>query len=107
MLIFSKYLFPSSFNALAIWPFIILKEKNLKYDIILLNHERIHLRQQVEMLWVIFFIFYLLEFFVKLVIYKKPKLAYHNLSFEREAYYNEQNLNYLKERKIWNSLKYL
>jgi hypothetical protein len=107
MLIFSKYLFPSSFNALAIWPFIILKEKNLKYDIILLNHERIHLRQQVEMLWVIFFIFYLLEFFIKLVIYKKPKLAYHNLSFEREAYYNEQNLNYLKERKIWNSLKYL
>lgn len=107
MIIFSKIFFPSSFNALALWPFIVLKDKNLKNDIILLNHERIHLRQQIELLWLGFFIFYLTEFIVKLVIYKKPKLAYHNLSFEREAYKNELNQSYLHQRKLWYFLKYL
>ncbi len=107
MLIFSKFLFPSSFNALAIWPFIILKDKDLRNDIILLNHEKIHLRQQLEMLWLGFFIFYMIEFFIKLIIYKKPKVAYQNLCFEREAYINEQNLNYIRERKPWYFLKYL
>ena len=92
MFIFSKYFFLSSFNALTIWPFIILKNKNLKDNKVIINHEKIHLRQQIELLWLPFFIFYLLEFLTKLIIYKKPKLAYNNLSFEREAYHNEQNL---------------
>lgn len=107
MLIFSKYFFFSTFNALAIWPFIILKDKKLMDDGVLMNHEKIHLRQQVEMLWLPFFIFYLVEFLLKLIIYKKPKLAYFNLSFEREAYQNEQNLNYLRNRKFWTVMKYL
>ncbi len=107
MLIFSKLFFPSTFNALAVWPFIILKDKNLEYDFVLINHEKIHLRQQIELLWLPFFIFYLLEFLTKLIIYKKPKLAYNNLSFEREAYHNEQNLTYLSNRNFWNFLKYL
>jgi len=107
MLIFSKYLFFSSFNAVAIWPFIILKEKELKNNQVLINHENIHLHQQREMLWFPFFLFYILEFIIKLLIYKKPKLAYFNLSFEREAYQNEQNLNYLRQRKFWNFLKYI
>ena len=107
MLIFSKHLFFSTFNAVAIWPFIILKEKELKNDFILINHENIHLRQQKEMFWILFFLFYIIEYFIKLIIYKKPKLAYFNLSFEREAYQNEQNLNYLRQRKFWNFLNYL
>lgn len=107
MLIFSKYLFFSTFNALAIWPFIILKEKDLKNDYNLINHENIHLQQQKEMLWLPFFLFYVVEYLIKLMIYKKPKLAYFNLSFEREAYRNEQNLTYLRHRKFWNFLNYL
>ncbi len=107
MIIFSKYIFFSSFNALAVWPFIFLKDRSLKSNFILLNHEKIHLRQQIEMLWLPFFIFYLFEFLIKLTIYKKPKLAYFNLSFEREAYQNQQNLNCLRNRKLWTVLKYL
>ncbi len=107
MIILSKFIFFSSFNALAIWPFIFLKDKSLKNDTILLNHEKIHLRQQIEMIWFAFFIVYFVEFLIKLIIYKKPKLAYFNLSFEREAYQNEHNLNYLHHRKFWNVLNYL
>lgn len=107
MLIFSKYFFFSSFNAMAIWPFILLKDKELKKDFILLNHENIHLHQQKEMLWLPFFMFYMIEYLIKLFIYKNSKLAYFNLSFEREAYQNEQNLNYLCSRKYWSFLNYL
>lgn len=107
MLLVFPHLFPSSFNALAVWPFIILKEGALKEDPYLIQHERIHLRQQLEMLWIFFFLFYLIEFFVKLIIYKKPKLAYHNLSFEREAYTHEHDLDYIGRRPFWNFVKYL
>jgi len=107
MLLFSKYLFHSNFNAIAIWPFIILKNKNLKGNSILINHEKIHLQQQKEMLWVLFFIWYLIEYTVKLIKYKEPMIAYQNLSFERESYTNEYDKNYLDNRKFWNFIKYL
>ncbi len=107
MLIFSKHLFHSNFNAIAIWPFIFLKNKNLKFDDVLINHEKIHLHQQKEMLWLLFFIWYFIEFSVKLSIYKKPMEAYRNLSFEREAYDNEMDFNYLRKRNFWNFINYL
>jgi hypothetical protein len=34
-------------------------------------------------------------------------LAYRNLSFEREAYVNESNLEYLETRKYFSFLNYL
>ena len=107
MLIFSKIFLSSRFNAMAIWPFIFLKDKKLKHDEIVLNHEEIHLKQQIEMLLLLFFIWYVLEFIVRLFIHKNWMEAYHNISFEREAYANEQNLTYIRQRKFWNFLKYV
>ena len=107
MVVFSKYLFHSNFNAIAIWPFIILKSKNLKDNDVLIYHEKIHLQQQKEMLWLFFFIWYLIEFLLKLIKFKNPMMAYRNLSFEREAYANEHDKSYLKKRNFWNFIKYL
>lgn len=107
MIIFSKYLFHKNFNAIAIWPFIILESKDLGTDNILIYHEKIHLQQQKEMLFLLFFIWYILEFLVKLFVYKNTMITYRNLSFEREAYDHENDLNYLHNRKFWNFLKYL
>jgi hypothetical protein len=107
MLLFSKYLFHSGFNAITIWPFIILKNKSLEKDRILIHHEKIHLKQQIEMLWLLFFIWYLVEYMVKIVKFKDPMKAYRNLSFEREAYDNEHNMYYLEKRKFWSFLKYM
>ena len=107
MLLVIPHIFPSTFNALAVWPFIILKERSLKRDAVLLHHERIHLRQQLELLWVFFFLFYVVEYAVKIIIYKDLKTAYHNISFEREAYGNEHDDNYLTNRNFWNFLRYL
>lgn len=65
----------------------------------LLNHEKIHTRQMLEMLFVPFYIMYLLEWTVRLFQYRfNPHEAYRNISFEREAYANERDLHYLARR---------
>lgn len=103
----SKILFAKNYHGIALWPFIILKYKHLKNNAVLLNHEKIHLAQQIELLIIPFYIWYVIEYVVKWWIYKNRYKAYFNLSFEREAYTNENNLNYLKQRKPWGFLKHL
>ncbi len=95
------------YSTLTIWPFIFVKENFYKKDKILINHEKIHLRQQVELLWAPFFLWYITEFIIKLIIYKNWNLAYKSISFEREAYKNEGNKEYLQDRKFWSFWKYL
>ena len=96
-----------NYIALTIWPFIFVKNKKLKQDKILINHEKIHLRQQIELLWLPFFIGYFMEFLIKLIRYKNWNVAYRAISFEREAYQHQTNMNYLKTRKIWSFWKYI
>ena len=107
MILVSKYLLPKGYNGLAIFPFVFLKSDDLRLSKHILNHERIHLRQQLELLIIPFFIWYLAEFFIRLLQYRNWHLAYRNISFEREAYGNEYYLEYLKKRRFWRFLKYL
>ncbi len=107
LIIVSKHLIPRGYSGLAIFPFIIFSKSIYKNDDTYINHEKIHIRQQLEMLIIPFFIWYFLEFFYRLFQYKKTALAYQNISFEREAYSNEQNSTYLRKRKFWSFLKYL
>ena len=93
---------PKGFVGITLFPFIFLKKKDLKQDLILINHEKIHLKQQKELLIIFFYLFYVLEWSIKMFTYKNSYLTYQNLSFEREAYQNENNLSYLKNRKTWN-----
>ena len=73
----------------------------------LINHESIHSKQMKEMLWTPFYIWYVLEWLIKLCIYCDSHVAYRMIGFEREAYNNERNLKYLKERKHYCWLKLL
>nr|WP_026753903.1 hypothetical protein [Sediminibacter sp. Hel_I_10] len=107
MVFISKLALPKGYVGLTIFPFIILKYEHLKTDAVLMNHERIHLKQQLELLILPFFIWYFLEFIVRLVQFRKWNTAYRNISFEREAYKNEQNLKYLPSRSLLSFLKYL
>jgi len=106
MIFISKFLIPKNYNGLAIYPFIFLKNKSLTDNQILINHERIHLRQQIELLWVFFFLWYFLEFFIHLIKLRNWHRAYHSISFEKEAYQNENDIDYLKHRKFWTFLKF-
>lgn len=107
LFIVSKLLVRKGFNGITLWPFIIAREKQFKKDKIFVNHEKIHLRQQVELLVVLFYLWYGLEFIFRLFQYKNRKLAYKNISFEREAYAKEKDLDYLKTRSSWSFLKYI
>lgn len=106
MIIKFKY-FPKGYIAMAVWPFIFIKDKALLQGTSILNHEKIHFRQQLEMLLLPFYFWYILEFLLKLARYKNWSKAYHNISFEREAYAHETDKDYLKKRPFWNFLKYL
>jgi hypothetical protein len=85
---------------------VFLSDKKDKSQKVLMNHEKIHIWQQLELLVVFFFIWYGIEFLIRLIQYKNRREAYYNISFEKEAYTNEKNLDYLKQRSFWNFLKY-
>jgi len=106
-LIVAKYLIPKGYRGMAVFPFVLMKYDFDKTNQTFVNHEKIHLRQQIEMLVLPFFIFYFLEYLVRLIQYKNAALAYRNISFEREAYTNETDFDYLKNRSFFQFLKYI
>lgn len=78
----------------------------------MINHESIHTAQMKEMLWIFFYLWYIIEWFIKLFKYSDSNEdgrgdAYHNISFEREAYDNETNQQYLSSRKHYSWWYYL
>lgn len=70
----------------------------------LINHERIHTAQMRELGYVFFYLIYLIEWLLRLVMKDN---AYLSIGFEREAYRHEGNLDYLKKRKHYAWVKYL
>jgi hypothetical protein len=79
-------------DGMAFWPFILFKEQETAYNSTVVTHERIHLRQQRELLLVGFWYLYMRDF---------RCYGYHKNRFEQEAYANQHNPNYLKTRKRW------
>lgn len=69
-----------------------------------LNHEAIHTAQMKEMGYVFFYIWYFIEWLIRLII--NGRHAYYYLSFEREAYENEKKYKYLNTRKPYSWFKY-
>lgn len=92
-------------DGMALFPFILVRHRHP--GPILLNHERIHLRQQVELGMLPFYLWYLIEYVIRRFQYRDHYTAYRNISFEREAFANDANLNYLKTRRLWAFWKYV
>ena len=96
------------FTALTLWPFIFVRKDEEKYytDVVE-RHEYIHGEQQKEMLIVLFYVWYGIEWLIKWVYYRNSMTAYKNISFEREAYKNQNDLAYLDIRKHYAWTKYI
>ena len=92
------------YSAITIYPFVFVRGKPSAKT---LRHEKIHLAQQVEMLLVLFYLVYFFNYLLNLLIYRSMKEAYRNISFEREAYDNDHDLNYLENRRPYSWIKYL
>ena len=106
ILIVFKYLTPRGFRGLTFFPFVFLMNNEDVLDKVFVNHEKIHLRQQLELLVLLFYVWYVMEFLIRWIITKDKNVAYRNISFEKEAYTNEKDLNYLKSRSFWKFLNY-
>lgn len=92
-------------TGMAIFPFIFTKTKIRSK--VLINHELIHHRQQLELFILPFFLFYLIDYLIGLIKFRNHQKAYMNICFEKEAYKNDNNLQYLKNRPFWAFLKYI
>ena len=88
-------------NGITLFPFIFIKKKEFLQDQILIQHEKIHLRQQIELLVIFFYLWYILEYFYWYFRLNNSYLAYKHISFEREAYAKEQDKQYLQQRKLF------
>jgi len=106
-LIVFKYLTPKGFRGITFFPFVFLSDMQDKKNPSFVNHEKIHIRQQIEMLVIPFFIWYGIEFLFRWIQLKDRRAAYYNISFEREAYAKEKDLNYCKKRSFWKFLSYV
>jgi len=106
MIVIIRRFFYKDYVGLSLWPFIILKNVHLKQDAVLINHERIQLQQQQELLILPFYFLYISEWLLRSLLYFDTYKAYQNISFEREAYQNEINMEYLETRKRFSFIKY-
>ncbi len=107
--------FGKNFYAINLFGILFAKGPCNKY---VLNHEQIHTVQMRELFYIPFYLIYVLEWLVRIIIrvFNKEPLskkktiltdAYKDISFEREAYARQFNLDYLKSRKAYTSFKYL
>ena len=106
--LFEKFL--KTYTGITLFPFIFLKfGKNelspLSYQV-LLNHEKIHFRQQAETLIIFFYVLYLFYYVKNRLKGMKHFAAYQNIPFERESYVFEKDFTYLKRRKPYQWIKF-
>ena len=91
----NRYLPVPGFAAINLFG-ILLCRPNTRLTPRLLNHERIHTAQMIEMAFIFFYLWYVVEWLYRLT---RPGNAYFNISFEREAYSHEHDRRYLTHRK--------
>jgi hypothetical protein len=101
IIVVSKYLVFPGYKGWAFFPFIFFKDDT--YQEHNLRHEKIHIAQQIEMLVLPFYVVYILNFIWNLIRMKNN--PYRNIIFEREAYANEYEKEYLEKRKFWAWIK--
>jgi hypothetical protein len=94
-------------RGMALFPFILLQNAHDRHDRQLINHEKIHHRQQIELLVLPFYVWYLAEYGIYRLGGMPHYQAYMNISFEKEAYRHDAEPHYLQKRPLWNFRRYL
>jgi hypothetical protein len=88
---------PRGFAAINLFGFIFAR-KNTVITARTLRHEAIHTAQMKERFYIGFYLIYLLEWLVLLLRYRNNDKACRAISFEREAYQNDNDKEYLSKR---------
>ena len=97
---------PNNIIAMTLAPFgIYFRSEWYLNNQLIKTHEKIHWKQQIEMIILPFYLWYGIEWFIRFLIQKKQ--AYNNISFEREAHMFSHNIEYLNTRKFYAWIKCL
>ncbi len=96
----NKLLPPKGYVAIMVLGFILARE-DVDISPRTLRHEVIHKKQMYEMMILLFYVWYGIEYFVRLCVYRNHRKAYRNISFEREAYANDHHIIYEREPYAW------
>lgn len=121
----------SSCDTITLGPFVCSKLKEVEMRQQVRNHECTHVRQWIELTvlsgiillalvlafgisawWmllagIVFYAWYGVEWSIRLIILLDAKKAYKAVSFEREAYENQYNSNYLENSPYFVWIKYI
>lgn len=79
-------------KAIVLYPYILFSEKKEEVSLFTLQHEMIHVRQVREFGWIRFYSTYLWEYFRHRLRTKSRAQAYYQISFEKEAYQNQDRV---------------
>ena len=91
--------------AIALWPFIFIRDEGDKQTIV---HEKIHLRQQVELGILGFYLLYAGFWLYYLAKTRNSYIAYYEIPFEKEAFAcQSMGDKYLKNRQLYSWINYL
>lgn len=90
--------------AINLFGIIFTKQHLTRIDV---NHEYIHTLQQRELLFVFFYLLYVTEWIVRVIQTRSLIKGYLRISFEREAYENQRQLDYRETREFFAWRKYL
>lgn len=98
----------SGISGITLFPLIILRKemRGTAEAVLTINHERIHIRQQLELLLVFFAAWYVASFFYSRLRGFSWYDSYRNIIFEREAFTGMYDPEYLKKRKAFAFLRY-
>lgn len=109
-IVYSKYIPFKGFFAINLFGILIVRKNKdgscPRVSRRTLYHESIHTEQMKELGYIFFYIWYFIEWLLEVLLPPYNK-AYHDISFEEEAYNNENNPNYLKSRKRYSWIKFV
>lgn len=91
-------------GAITLYPFIISREP---LSDVVLNHEKIHLRQQRELFVLGFYALYVWYWGKSLAKGLGSSEAYYKIPFEREAYAYDEDMSYIENREPFAWRKYI
>lgn len=98
-IIYNRFFPFGSFWAINIFGIIFCRVDKGRLPEVVKNHEYIHTLQQREMLYIGFYICYVAEWLYRLIATRNFMKAYYSISFEREAYAYQNDLDYKYKRK--------
>jgi hypothetical protein len=104
-IIYNKIIPFKGFSAINLFGIVFARKEFGTLHWATLNHELIHTKQMKELGYILFYLWYIVEWLVKLCFYGKR--SYYNISFEREAYAGMYYAGYLSIRKKYSFLKYI